>query len=80
MAYKKKVKEKKEDAFWSKGSFHQTMDSREMEEKMKTIHKKNTEDMDYNCRECNAKISAHNNDWHDGMCDDCFNKKYFPED
>jgi uncharacterized protein len=36
--------------------------------------------MNYNCKEFGKKISAHNKDWHDGMCDECFNKKYFPED
>ena len=25
-------------------------------------------------KECNAKISAHNKDWHQGMCDDCFDQ------
>ena len=38
---------------------------------------KHDEEMNYNCKKCNKKISAHNKDWHDGMCDDCFNKKYY---
>jgi len=51
-----------------------------MKEKEKTIHKGHDKDMNYNCKECNKQISAHNKDWHDCMCDDCFNKTYFPED
>ncbi len=31
-------------------------------------------------KKCNKKISAHNKDWHDGMCDDCFHKEYFHDD
>lgn len=65
---------------WSKGSFAQSMSREEMEEKEKTINKRHDEDMNFNCKQCNKKISAHNKDWHDGMCDECFNKKYFPED
>lgn len=68
------------EKFWSKGSFAQKISKEEMEEKEKTIHKKHDEDMNYNCRECNKKISAHNKDWHDNLCDDCFNREYFPED
>jgi hypothetical protein len=70
----------KQEKFWSKGSFVQSMSKEEAEEKEKTIHKGHDEDMNYNCKECNKKISAHNKDWHDNMCDDCFDKRYFPED
>lgn len=69
-----------EDELWSKGSFAQTMSKEYLKEKEKTIHKGHDEDINFNCKECNKKISAHNKDWHDGMCDECFNKKYFPED
>jgi len=64
---------------WEDGSFAETMSHEEMEEKMKTFHKKHDEDMNYDCKKCNKKISAHNKDWHDGMCDDCFNKTYYKE-
>lgn len=74
------MKKEESNNFWSKGSFIQPMSKEEMKEKEKTIHKKHDEDMNYSCKECNKKISAHNKDWHDNMCDDCFNKKYFPED
>ena len=77
---KKKNVKNKDDGMWAKGAFAETLDSREAKEKMKTFHKKHDEDMNFNCRQCNKKISAHNKDWHDGMCDDCFNNKYFPED
>lgn len=64
----------KEDNFFS-----ETLDSKEIEEKMKTFHKKHDEDMRFYCKNCNKKISAHNKDWHDSMCDECFNKEYFEE-
>ena len=71
-------KSKKEDEFWSEGYFAQTMSSEYMKIKMRTFHMKHDEEMDFNCKNCKAKISAHNNDWHDGMCDNCYNKKYYP--
>ena len=46
----------------------------EMKLKERTIHMKNTEEMNYNCKQCNAKISAHNKDWHAHLCDKCFDK------
>ena len=70
----------KKEKLWSKGSFIQSMSKKEAEEKEKTAYKGHDEDMNYICKECNKKISAHNKDWHDNMCDDCFNNKYFPED
>ena len=69
---------KSKDDFWSDGSFAQAMSKEEMESKMRTFHMKHDEEMDFNCKNCNKKISAHNEDWHDGMCDDCFNKKHHP--
>jgi len=65
--------------FWEEGYFAETLSSQDREERMKTFHKKHDEDMNFNCRKCNKKISAHNKDWHDGMCDSCFNKAHFPE-
>ncbi len=62
------------DDFWEENSFAETLSSEEAKEKMKTFHKKHDEDMNYNCRACNRKISVHNKDWHNGMCDDCFDK------
>lgn len=70
--------EEQEDSFWSDGSFVEPFDPHDSK-KMKTLHLKNDEDMNSNCKKCNAKISAHNRDWHAGMCDDCFNRKYFPD-
>lgn len=72
-------KHKKEDSFWEEGSFTQTMSSYEMKDKMRTFHMKHDEEMNFNCKECNVKISAHNKDWHDEMCDGCFHKKYFSD-
>ncbi|MBU1989095.1 MAG: YkgJ family cysteine cluster protein [Nanoarchaeota archaeon] len=69
-----------EESLWAEGGFMETLSPNEIEEKEKTIHKGHDEDMNYDCKKCGKKISAHNKDWHDGMCDDCFNEKYFPED
>ncbi len=72
-----KQKSDKDLGFWADGSFIESISSEESEEKMKTFHKGHDEDMNFNCKKCNKKISAHNKDWHDGMCDDCFHKMYF---
>ena len=87
---KKKVKsvEKKpngseetpEDSIWAKGSFTQTISGKEAKEMEKTINMGHSEDMRFNCKKCGKKISAHNKDWHDGMCDKCFNRQYFPDE
>ena len=34
----------------------------------------------WNCKKCGIEIGGHNQYLHDGMCDDCFFMKYFPED
>lgn len=62
-----------ENSLWSEGSFIETIDP-ESKAKMRTFHMKHNEEMNYNCKECNSKISAHNRDWHAGMCDACFDK------
>ena len=71
---------KENDGFWSKGNYAKKIDKEEIERRMKTFHKGHDEDMRFNCRVCKKKISSHNKDWHDGMCDDCFNKAHFPEE
>ncbi len=72
--------EEGEDGFWDEGSFAQTMGGEEADKKMKTFHKKHDENMNFNCGKCGGKISAHNKDWHGGMCDECFDKEYFGQD
>ncbi|MEK6888371.1 MAG: hypothetical protein AABX14_05490 [Candidatus Aenigmatarchaeota archaeon] len=72
-------KKSEEDKFWAEGSFAETM-SPVSEKKMRTFHMKHDEEMNFNCKKCKRKISAHNHDWHNGMCDDCFNMAYFPEE
>jgi hypothetical protein len=67
-----------EEELWEDGSFAETLGPIDIKEKMETFHKKHDEDMNYNCKKCNKKISAHNRDWHACMCDECFNKTYFP--
>ena len=63
-----------ENELWEDGFFAETVSPEEAKEREKTIHKKHDEDINYNCKECNQKISAHNRDWHAGMCDGCFDK------
>ncbi len=70
----------KVDSLWEEGYFAESLSPKEIKEKEKTIHMNHDEDMRFNCKNCNAKISAHNKDWHNGMCDACFNKEFFPED
>ncbi|MBI3036047.1 hypothetical protein HYY71_07045 [Candidatus Woesearchaeota archaeon] len=66
-----------EEDFWEEGAFIETMGSSDIKGKMRTFHMKHDEEMDYNCKKCSKKISAHNKDWHAGMCDDCFNKMVY---
>ena len=70
---------KSKDNFWSDGSFIQSIDHND-KEKMRTFHMKHDEEMNFDCKKCKKKISAHNKDWHDGMCDDCFHDTHFKED
>ena len=64
-----------EDELWEEGGFSESLGPIDIKERMKTFHKGHDEDMNYNCMKCNKKISAHNKDWHAGMCDDCFDKE-----
>ena len=64
------------DALWEDGYFAETLSPNEIKEKEKTIHMKHDEDMNYECRNCKKRISAHNRDWHACMCDECFNKEF----
>lgn len=68
------------DELWEDGAFMETLSPTDSEERMKSFHMNHNEDVNYNCTRCNKKISAHNRDWHNHMCDDCFNKEYFRED
>jgi len=67
------TQETEEDTFWEEGSFMETVDPND-KNKMRTFHMKHDEEMDYNCKQCNIKISAHNKDWHAHLCDNCFDK------
>ena len=63
-----------EDGFWAEGSFAQTIGSKEMEGKTRTFYKKHDDEINYICKQCKAMISAHNRDWHNGLCDTCFDR------
>ncbi len=73
----KKESENNENELWEDGAFTETLGPQDIKERMKTFHKKHNEEMNYNCKKCKSKISAHNKDWHNGMCDKCFDKEYF---
>ena len=64
------------DEFWSEGSFSESLSPEGLKEKLKTFHRRHDEDVNYNCKRCNGKISDHNRDWHMGMCDGCFNREF----
>lgn len=70
--------DKEPDELWDDGGFIKSMSPEEVELKKRTLVMGHDEEMDYNCKVCGTSISAHNNDWHDNMCDKCFNSKYHP--
>lgn len=73
----KKCNEDEENELWDEKDFFENIDKKEIKTKMRTFHMKHNEEMNFKCKVCNAKISAHNKDWHNEMCDNCFDKKYF---
>ncbi len=68
-----------ENDFWESGGFIESISDEDMKKKMSTFNKGHDEDVNYDCDKCGVKISAHNRDWHDGMCDKCFNMEYYGE-
>jgi len=66
-----------ENSLWEEGAFMETLGPYDINKRIKTFHKKHDEDINYNCRGCNKKISAHNRDWHAGLCDECFDKHVY---
>lgn len=72
--------ETEEGDFWAENSFLELMNPQNTKDKMRTFHMKHNEEMDYNCEKCNAKMSAHNKDWHARLCDKCFNKEVFDDE
>lgn len=70
---------KDEDSLWEEGEFIKSISQEELKEKRKSIGMEHNEDVNYNCKKCNKKISLHNRDWHNEMCDECFNETYYPK-
>ena len=66
-----------EDSIWAEGSFIESCSPEDWELKKRTFQMKHNEEMNYNCKQCNCEISAHNKDWHAGMCDKCFDEMAF---
>lgn len=71
---KKLSEEEPKDNIWAEGSFIESCSNEDWELKKRTFHMKHNEEMNYNCKQCNVKISAHNKDWHANLCDKCFDK------
>ncbi|MBI4919246.1 hypothetical protein HY837_04900 [archaeon] len=69
-----------EQDLWEEGSFMETLGTEDIKTKLRTFHMKHDEEMNYNCKKCNRKISAHNKDWHAELCDQCFNEKFHVDD
>ena len=69
--------EKLDESFWEESDFTESLGPVN-EEKMKTFHMKHDEDMGFACKKCEKKISAHNKDWHAGLCDRCFDNEVYP--
>lgn len=65
------------DGLWEEGAFAETLGPIDMEKKMRTFHMKHDAEMNFNCSKCEVKISAHNKDWHNGMCDECFDEHVY---
>jgi len=68
------------DDLWHPGAYIKEISPTEVEKLKETLDKAHNENMNFNCKKCDKKISAHNKDWHDCMCDKCFNETYFPDE
>ena len=66
-----------ENELWDEKDFFEDINKKQIKIKMRSFHMKHYKEMNFNCKVCNTKISAHNKDWHNEMCDNCFDKKYF---
>ena len=62
---------------WAGGSFIQAIGPGDMKEKMKTFHGDDNKEIVAACRKCGKGISAHHRDWHDCLCDGCFDREHF---
>ena len=65
-----------ENNLWAEGAFIESVGPDDSG-KMRTFHMGHDKEANYNCKKCDKNISAHNRDWHDGMCDKCFNNEHF---
>lgn len=65
-----------EDELWDDGGFVKKINPDDMQTKMRTFSMGHNEEMNFDCKICKIKISAHNNDWHEGLCDKCFDTKF----
>ena len=74
-------KEENEENFWSEWDYIKDIDGNDpdLEERMKYFDEENDSQKEFNCKKCNRLIGKHNLYWHEGMCNECFFNKYFPE-
>lgn len=72
----KKKKKIDSDGLWSEGFYAKKLDPANLEERMKFFHQDPNEEKMHQCTSCNKSIGKHNLYWHEGMCDDCFFRKY----
>ena len=76
-----KNEEKDIDEFWSEGEYIKPLDENDLniQEKMKYFDEANDSPKEHNCKKCNVQIGKHNLYWHEGFCNKCFFKIYFPD-
>ncbi len=78
MTARKTIKKRQSGgSIWAEGTFVQTLSPAELKEKMKTIHGDGDKEITAACRRCGKGISAHHRDWHDCLCDACFDREHF---
>ena len=54
---------KKDDSFGAEGCFAEKVGSSEMKKKSRTFHMRHDEEMNFNCKKCNAKTNHKRDYW-----------------
>ena len=75
-SYIKENEDFDENELWEEGGFVKKINPENMQTKMRTFSMEHNEEMNFTCKNCKVKISAHNNDWHEGLCDKCFDTNF----
>jgi hypothetical protein len=61
---------------WDDGGFIKKVNPEDMQVKMRTFSMGHDEEMNFECKNCKIKISAHSHDWHESLCDKCFETEF----